>query len=244
MENRIGNINSNEFIAKKAEKITAAVYLMTNFFDSRESLKWQLRKTSLSFLSFVSNVFYKNNVGDDATKDNPRELVEEVITLLTLARNVSLISPMNFSILREEYMFLSGSIAVEMKNRGFLNDFEFPEKFFTTSREAQNKISGIKDTNDTRSKEPVKDTSVIGVNKHNDSNVFKAEEALKYKKDIRRETILKMLRAKGQITIKDISSLMQEVSEKTLQRELLAMVAEGLLVKEGERRWSKYLLKT
>ena len=63
------------------------------------------------------------------------------------------------------------------------------------------------------------------------------------RKDIRRETIVKMLRAKGEITIKDISHLVRGVSEKTIQRELLAMVAEGILTKEGERRWSRYLMK-
>ena len=32
-------------------------------------------------------------------------------------------------------------------------------------------------------------------------------------------------------------------SEKTLQRELVSMVTDGVLKKEGTKRWSKYFIK-
>ncbi len=44
--------------------------------------------------------------------------------------------------------------------------------------------------------------------------------------------------------IKVISKLFPGVSEKTVQRELLTLVSRGILQKEGERRWSRYSLKT
>jgi len=44
------------------------------------------------------------------------------------------------------------------------------------------------------------------------------------------------------LTIKDFTKNIKDCSEKTIQRELLAMVAKGVLKKEGERRWSKYFL--
>ena len=62
------------------------------------------------------------------------------------------------------------------------------------------------------------------------------------KKDARRDAILGVIRKKGKVTIKDVSLTMQEVSEKTIQRELLSLVEEGVLAKEGERRWSRYSL--
>ena len=58
----------------------------------------------------------------------------------------------------------------------------------------------------------------------------------------RRETILSVLRSKGQANIKDISLLIRSVSEKTIQRELTALIEEGVVRKEGERRWSTYSL--
>jgi hypothetical protein len=42
------------------------------------------------------------------------------------------------------------------------------------------------------------------------------------------------------VSIKEICSIMPEYSEKTVQRELTALIAQGLLKREGERRWSVY----
>lgn len=56
----------------------------------------------------------------------------------------------------------------------------------------------------------------------------------------RRAVILGVLQKKDAITVKDVSNVIRDCSEKTLQRELLALVAQGVLVKEGERRWSTY----
>jgi len=56
----------------------------------------------------------------------------------------------------------------------------------------------------------------------------------------RRERILGIIRDKGQVTIKDVSTAITDVSEKTIQRELMSLINEGIIAKEGERRWSRY----
>ena len=58
----------------------------------------------------------------------------------------------------------------------------------------------------------------------------------------RREAILSVIRNKGRASIKDISTLIRDVSEKTIQRELLALISLGMVLKQGERRWSTYSL--
>jgi predicted HTH transcriptional regulator len=58
----------------------------------------------------------------------------------------------------------------------------------------------------------------------------------------RREVILALLKHKSPITVKDVGETIVDCSEKTLQRELVALVQEGVLKKEGERRWSNYFL--
>lgn len=62
------------------------------------------------------------------------------------------------------------------------------------------------------------------------------------KKNYRRNVIIDILRTKSDLSIKDISTIVTDCSEKTIQRELIAMVTEGVLNKEGERRWSRYSL--
>jgi DNA-binding transcriptional ArsR family regulator len=58
----------------------------------------------------------------------------------------------------------------------------------------------------------------------------------------RRGRIEAIVRDKGEVTIKDISDVITDVSEKTIQRELIDMIAEGVVLKTGERRWSRYRL--
>ena len=62
-------------------------------------------------------------------------------------------------------------------------------------------------------------------------------------RDDRRKIILAIIKQKPQLAVKDISKSIPAVSEKTIQRELLAMVEEGILKKTGERRWSTYSMK-
>ncbi len=58
----------------------------------------------------------------------------------------------------------------------------------------------------------------------------------------RRAAILSVIQNKKKVSIKDISTLIRTVSEKTIQRELTALITEGIVRKEGERRWSTYSL--
>jgi hypothetical protein len=60
------------------------------------------------------------------------------------------------------------------------------------------------------------------------------------KKGSRREQIERVLIDKTEATIKDISDVVTDCSEKTIQRELNAMIKDGLVMRKGERRWSTY----
>lgn len=49
-----------------------------------------------------------------------------------------------------------------------------------------------------------------------------------------------VLEAKPAATIKDIAEVITDVSEKTIQRELNSLIEKGQVIRQGERRWSKY----
>lgn len=61
-------------------------------------------------------------------------------------------------------------------------------------------------------------------------------------KQERKENILKILKQKRDASINDISILFKDISAKTIQRDLSELIEEGLIIKEGSRRWSKYNL--
>ena len=56
----------------------------------------------------------------------------------------------------------------------------------------------------------------------------------------RAERIKTVLEAKPQATVKDIAEVVTDVSEKTIQRELNSLIEKGQVIREGERRWSRY----
>lgn len=58
----------------------------------------------------------------------------------------------------------------------------------------------------------------------------------------RRARIKTVLEATGEATIKDISAIVSDVSEKTIQRELNSMIGDNVVKRQGERRWSRYSL--
>jgi len=59
----------------------------------------------------------------------------------------------------------------------------------------------------------------------------------------RAERIKTVLEAKPQATVKDVAEVITDVSEKTIQRELNSLIEKGQVIREGERRWSKYSVK-
>jgi len=59
--------------------------------------------------------------------------------------------------------------------------------------------------------------------------------------NIRAQTILKIVNENKKVSIKDISKIVRDCSEKTIQRELTGLMQQGLVRKEGERRWSVYI---
>jgi hypothetical protein len=57
----------------------------------------------------------------------------------------------------------------------------------------------------------------------------------------RAQQILNFVLKNQGVSIKDISSVVTDCSEKTIQRELAELIRQGLITKTGERRWSIYL---
>lgn len=53
--------------------------------------------------------------------------------------------------------------------------------------------------------------------------------------------ILAFIKKQGEASIRDIAAVIKDCSEKTIQRELNALIEEGVLKREGERRWSRYI---
>jgi predicted transcriptional regulator len=96
----------------------------------------------------------------------------------------------------------------------------------------------VKDNKDDIPVEPTKtrpQSNISHSTKKNNSSQKAPED-----KDARLSIITRLLREKGKSSIKDIYDQFSGISEKTIQRDLQALVAKGTVKKEGEKRWSTY----
>lgn len=226
-----------KFVFKKTEKIVTAVYLVSDFFNDNEPLKWSLRK--------VGNSLIKEMVSfNEGSNLNMKLLLLELETVFNLAYNSGYVSPMNYEILSEEINKLSiimdsmgNKTSVPENNLLSTEDFNVSESF--------NSIKDIDKGHDSYKRHTNvfdKTNNLRDYTKPDTKVSYKANTHKKTNSD-RRERILEEIKKKGEVSVKDIARVVTDCSEKTLQRELLSMVDDGVLEKKGERRWSRYSVK-
>jgi DNA-binding transcriptional ArsR family regulator len=161
-----------------------------------------------------------------------RELLA-LSSVLSIARTGGLLSPMNADLIAHEAHLLLQEIAGYEEPRIFMDE--------APTLAALAKSSGAPAVRPDSA--PVSASAGQGApaarpNKGQSQGHIKDSA----KKSSRRDAVLDVLRAKGPLYIKDISTVIRDVSEKTIQRELATLVAEGLVTRSGERRWTSYAL--
>lgn len=205
----------------KSEKLASALYWITSFFNDQEPLKWELRGLASDLISLsvsLRDSFLKEK---DAVLSETKNVVTKINKLLSVAKNAGLVSPENHLILEIELTKCSGLLDYPM-NISDLLSFESP-------REKMRELApgSIKDKSESR---PTGRVSLKGFG------------AVSVKKNNRQSIIINLLKRKKEIMIKDVSPLIGGCSEKTIQRELTAMVKSGLVKRLGDKRWTKYSL--
>lgn len=243
------------FIFKKTERLTSAIYLLTSFISDNNPIKEKLRDSATRLLSYsisLSNVGHLNRI---EVMNNYTVASFEILSMIEVAKISEIISAMNYSILKFEFEKIIE--AVESKERSLNSKLLFSKSFFEIKDEPpiifgkQNIASeGVvnahkrqitqtipnKENADREVKEmPPKGQSII-------KDKISDKGHISNNKNLRYETIINLLKKTKEITIKDVSSIISDCSEKTIQRELLSLVEKGVLKKEGERRWSRYSL--
>ncbi|MFA5842009.1 MAG: hypothetical protein WC835_03575 [Candidatus Paceibacterota bacterium] len=242
-------------ILSKAEKLATATYMVTDLIPLTDPIRTKIKECVLDFLS---DIHVANNALWSERAFLYRQVIsvtDELCGLLGVASSVGFVSGMNYAILRSEYSNLKWLISSVDEVRGSVGSaFTLREEFFAGDKmipappgqsdamipraEEHKGQNTIKDNIDTRlsfmPKLKIGSSTEIQMVQRNIQSI--------QTKNKRREGILKILKKKKDVTIKDISETVPGCSEKTIQRELLSMVASGVLKKEGEKRWSRYSL--
>lgn len=243
--------NDREFYLayRKIEHIVSAIFLVTGLIETDVQLKANIREYSLQCLGKIVALIGKQNVAV-ADLQSVASNVLHLSSLLDIGFWSGQVSQMNLSILQKEisstYQTLN-DLSTKYKNTYYISS-----SFFRNDQELLNETKDKKQQPAEMPKRQVTENPVI-TNKRQNTNTSPNSQTIHKgqnntspsdSKEHRREAMLNLLRAKSNLTVKDFTSVVPEYSEKTIQRELLALVEEGIIKKEGERRWSSYSLAT
>lgn len=248
------------FIHQKAVKLGNVLYRITDSFPKNEPLKLELRAGAIQLIKDTASMSYNS--------DGWRQKIEEGLIsqsgILELAFSSNLISPMNFSIIENEFGQLLEVLGGTDQPAYFQSEDISKEDIEVVRDLLQSKSINLRksvqereilskgqyqgqahldaqdlDVQDGKRDIKVKDmpVSIKGQFNLKDHSKRPIVKNVGYSRE---KVILDSIKEKGEVSVKDISHLIPGVSEKTIQRELVSMVSRGVLKKEGERRWSKY----
>lgn len=96
-----------------------------------------------------------------------------------------------------------------------------------------------------RQESPRKDASSVHsvLMKHAGSPTSPLSSSFQIRKQSRRDQILALFVKGVDVSIKDIAARIKGCSEKTIQRELNALLYDNVIERIGEKRWSRYILR-
>jgi hypothetical protein len=228
------------YIYKKAERLAKAIHLIGPAFVASPALRDRLDLVAVGLV--------------DAAIEPPMtartKLSRELLALssvLGIARTSGLLSAMNAELIAREAQSLLQEVASYEEPRLFLDaaptlaelSRDLTSERHTTRSHPQapqtSRISPIQRSAavpEMSQKTPSREASPKG----------QSIGQLSDKKSDRQEAILSVLKSKGPTYIKDISTVIRDVSEKTIQRELQDLVEKGIIERSGERRWTTYVL--
>lgn len=226
------------YIYRKSERLAKALHLIIPAFSSAVSMRNRLDSIAIGL---IDGAILPPALAREALS---RELLA-LSSLLSVARTGGLLSEMNADVIIQEARTLLQEIASYEEPRLFLEETPTLAELAKRAPSARDMRESGPGTSSVATRENQRSprTPAGGPASHkghlSDTTVSSAQHTE------RQASILSILETKGPSDIKDISTLFRNVSEKTIQRDLQALVSAGKVAREGERRWTRYsLVKT
>jgi hypothetical protein len=238
------------YIFGKLEKLAHALILLTSQSDRDRPI---VERLEMGVLDSVREAAVLSAQPDQS------QLIATLLELLSLVRlagTSGILTQSNASVLVDEYLGVLSRLAVPSLQGIVLSREELLSQSEEEIKEApgvwQELPSSIDDLFGIHEK-PYRDQSdnkgrlvpkITSNHKGQKSAKAQGQTARTHKslEAPRSQAILSVVKAKGVVSIRDVAEVVTDCSEKTIQRELLALVEKGVLKKEGERRWSTYRL--
>jgi hypothetical protein len=228
-----------EYANKKTEKLVTALYMVTDCMDMGDAIKGKLRLLGVDLLSDMYHLSTLAPIDKHTHISSSLAHIYEIISFVEIAATLGYVSEMNTSILKREFLSLIAELkSFQSKDKHFT--FTLDTKMFETEKNDTPYLpsQSIKDKRTFNMSDRPKSNTSLSVRPRRETG------ANPINKQERTNKILTLIKDKREVSIKDISVAFSDVSEKTIQRELNALVSSGQIKKVGAKRWSRYLSLT
>lgn len=160
-----------------------------------------------------------------------------VLSQLRLAQTHGWIGTENFSILNKEFQQLVEKFSESAQLSPFTSASDFMLPSFGDMQTPALSLDGYQTT--LLKGQEIKDSK--GQYKRHSNQVAGLQSAMPKGQEDRLARVLDIVLKNKAVSIKDISNVIRDRSEKTLQRELGVLISRGLVKRVGDRRWSQYV---
>lgn len=225
------------YIYKKSERLAKAIHLVSPAFRNSPALRDRMDRIAIGLVDAA--ILPPTSARDALSKE-----LLALSSVLSIARTGGLLSPMNAEMIGREAQQLLQEIATYEEPRLFLDDAPSLAELAKEATRQQSRDAESVNQIIVGEKLPDSRPQTAGERKNKGQNIkgHKKDNSQTVKSTARREAILSILQKNGPSFIKDVSTVIRDVSEKTIQRELQSLVEEGRVTRTGERRWTSYSL--
>lgn len=231
----------------RIKRIATALYVVTEHIDDLENIKRHIRQYGTDLLK-VAHVPYNANQEElEFRVSFILSYIDAVMSFIEIAFAGRYISEANAQLLLRELRSLSihmhhrhQDIVVHLAEQSEAYQDINIHHIFQDTPTNPTPASGSSVKRETKTPTPSTNTKAAGSDQS--STPEKSSQPLSSREE-RKEHIIAVITHKQTATIKDIVTHIAGCSEKTLQRDIKDLIAEGRIIKEGSRRWSTYRIK-
>jgi hypothetical protein len=231
--NPFGHNRIGERAYRRAERLSAAIILLTNHVSENDPLRQSARTLSLSLIESLLADKDEMRSATSGKGHDVKAVVRNTISVLRLLAVAGHVSIQNAEAVTEaldglvdflnasQKSALADGVSITREDLVDIRDINYREQR-APERGASVQL-------------PKKDVAASGANNELKMDVFAGLS-------VRSLSIIEVLRANGEMGIRDVASNLPEYSEKMIQRELADLVDSKHVRKSGLKRWSRYAL--
>jgi len=231
-------------LKQRATLLSEALYRVTECLSTEEVLRTQLRRKAIEIFEHILEESIPH--GKSTFSFTPVVAkIETVKGFLSLAQSLGGIRQENFLVLSREYNHLAQMLEKTMQ-RQYISVERSGPKIPAGEGACHFKIEEQQESWDITGESLEKGRERNGVyfrnEKKEESRDAHSSRHASHGVNERQKTILAHLKENRQAKVSDFYPVFQEVSSKTIQRDLQDLVAKDILRKAGEKRWTTYVL--